>query len=386
MSDQTAGATPAADSAATATPTKGAPPAGVPNRTQPRTSAEILKATAASLRGETPPPTQPPSPEAAQESPAEADTEAPDALSQSAHESPADDPAKVDEGAEPEADDADSQQQRWPKHAVERLKKYKAQRNEARNRVKELEALLAQDDAGEAPAQGKQPKTTPAPASAAQADPLANLNDPAEIRQAVEAAQSNVDLVDDLMTRLLDDPADVERTLRGYGVNLGKSEEDWSTQKMREYLRGARQQARATIHAGPKRLEYVQREASGLQQAIKLVPELADNDSEEHQQALQILQRAPYIRNDPDWAQQVAIYLVGWREVQKRQGSTAKPAAESATTAKPLPKPPRSPGAPRSAPGNAQVDPLDEGRRAMREQKGMDGLVAYARAALARAN
>jgi len=396
MPDQTAGATPAAESAATATPTQAAPPAGVPTRTQPRTSAEFLKAAAASLRGESTQPTtqEPPNAEAAQESPAEADPEAPDALSKSAHASPTDAPEGDADDTESDPDGTDQQHQRWPKPAVERLKKVKAQRNQLRERVKELESLLAQDDADpttDAPsAQGKATKTASTAAGNTAAEPLANLTDRTEIQRAVEDAQANVDLVDDLLTRLLDDPADVERKLRDYGVNLGKSEEDWSASKMRDYLREARKQARATVNAGPKRLEYVQREETALREAVKLVPELAQENSEERKQALEILQRAPYIRQDPNWAQQVAIYLVGWREVQKRQGATngdagaAKPEAATAQP-KPVTRPPRAPGAPRSAPGNAQPDPVDEARRSMREQKGGAGMNAYALAAVRRA-
>jgi hypothetical protein len=325
---------------------------------------------AESIRGPSVPPQEP-----AKESPAEPSTEEPSTDIDPSHpEAVAD--AAADETAP--AEDETHQAESWPKSAVERVRKLKEQRKALREKMAELEARLATDDHDNDEAEPSQtpkprPETTPNPT-------VDSLTDPDEIARIVDQAQSTVDTIDDLLMDLSEDPESVERKLRNAGVKFTEGVE-WTPSAMREFLRKVRTDARATAHAGPKRIEFVKQERQALSEVGKILPALSDKTSREFAIAGAMLNRFPALSQLPDWPIHVATWIIGRRALEAQQAKSQP--APATVQAKRIPNPPASVGAPATAPSHVKQTALEAARTRMKTQKGMSALEAYAKAAIA---
>lgn len=376
MDPLNAGATPAAESSAsTATPNVSAPPAQTP-----RTTADIAKRVSEQLRSSGQPKepaaatTPNPQPATAQESPAEesaADDGQP-ALSQSNDENTDNAEAETHDTRET---DPESESKQWPKSAIERTKKLKAQRAELRDQLSqlkqrnsELEAKLAVGVTTEAPKSTK--------------DPYDGISDPTAINQIAEQARSVSERMRNMIEDLAHDPERVEQRLRAMGANLGSDSEAWTPQKMREYMREVRDSANAAVEAAPRRINHVQQEQQAIQRVLQVVPDLQNEDSSLHKTVQEVLKAYPDLRSRPDWLEQYTIYSLGLQRFQE-MAKGAKPQPTAKPAAKPLPKAPAAVSVPRVAPAPPEKsEGLEQARANLKGSKGLDGFMKYASAAV----
>jgi len=375
MDPTTAGATPAAESSAsTATPNVSAPPASTP-----RTTADIAKRISEQLRSSGQP-TEPakattpdPTPASAQESPAgetESD-EAQPALSNSNDETTDNAEAETHDARET---DAEPESKQWPKSAIERTKKLKAQRAELRNQVEQLKQrereLQAQIEIGGT-------RDTPK----GEKDPYEGISDPQAINQLADQARSVSERMRTLIEDLTHDPERVEQRLRAMGANLGSDPEAWTPQKMRDYMREVRDKANAAVESAPRRINHVQQEQQAIQRVLQVVPDLQDEDSQLHRTVQEVLKAYPALRSRPDWLEQYTIYSLGLHQFQEMAKGAKAPAAKPA--AKPLPKAPAAVSVPRVAPVPPEKPgELEQARANLKGSKGLDGFLKYASAAV----
>lgn len=357
----TSGATPDAGSPATpATPIPGNPEGG----RRPSTREEFTAATLASLRGETGQPAKPtpsdPKGASAEPSDTPAGEDTPEVLS---HVSDA--AAQGAEAAEGDADDEDAEQaeaedadaresdQRWPKAAVDRVQRHKRQRDEARQELEAVKAELAELKGSGGEVKAVAPST--APGDEDENSPIRNLRDPAEIANRYQAAQFNINIANDLLDELHDNPDSVADRLRAAGIKL----EEYTPATMRAYLREARAVEQKVVQQAPRRIEFMRNEQFAQQEALKIMPELSDTKSDRYKAVQAVVKQYPELKKRADWAYHAAIYALG-HEALQAQTKGAKPAgAAPATAAAPKPKlpvPPRVPGASAAQPARATSD------------------------------
>lgn len=308
-----------------------------------------------------------PQPETGQKSPPESETEdqQDEDLSQVADKTDSDDDAEATNSL--------------PKWVPKRLSKLKDQRDTERKRVKELEQRLQEAESKTAE---PKPQTAEEPKSN---EPLADLTDPKQIQAEVERVTSVANEIEKLLDEQLEDHDAVVAKLRLWKVNVGDEEENWSPKGVREFLKGLRDNARKTAEAGPKRLEFLQKESQSISAAIQLLPQLKDASSEETKIVMQLVREHPPLRQRPDWPVQAAIYAMGFQQYKKLNGdprATSAP-SESKSTTKPMPKVPAAPGAPKTAPAVETKGGLESARHNMRTNRTHSSLQEYARQAIA---
>lgn len=311
------------------------------------------------------PPT--PQPETGQQSPPESDTE----------EQPDDDLSQVADKTDSD-DDAEASKA-LPEWIPKRISKLKKQRDAERDRVKELEQRLHEMESKTAE---PKPQTAPEPKSN---EPLADLTDPKEIQAEVERVSSVLQEVEKLLDEQLEDHDSVVAKLRLWKVNVGDDEENWSPKGVREFLKGLRDNARKTAEAGPKRLEFLQKESQAISAATQLLPQLKDASSDETKIVMQLVRDYPPIRQRADWPLQAAIYAMGFQQYQKLNGAprSASAPSESKSTTKPMPKVPAAPGAPKTAPAVETKAGLESARHNLRTNRNQSSLLEYSRQAIA---
>lgn len=339
MPDEMPGATPDAGSPETpATPIQDRKPEG---GRRPSTREEFRQATVAALRAQTQPaaaaPAEPQAdpkgssgPEGGED--AEPDlSQVPDAAAQAAAEAG----EESQDGGDPDGDESQPRQQ-WPKSAVDRIQRHKRQRDEARDRVKALEAELAA-----AKAQGAQAGQQPAPEDDAKAaaHPEVAGEDPARITERLEQARHTVNAVEDLLDQLHDDPEAVEQQLRQHKVELS----EYTPAEMRKFLRRVRASEREVMEAAPRRIQFLRDEHSALQRAVEVIPELKDPESPRFKRVQEVVRQYPALKQRPDWAYHAAVYALGFEALEAQQAKASAPAPKPGP--KPLPAPPKVPGA-----------------------------------------
>lgn len=363
-------------SAPTATPNS-APPAAQ----RPRILADFAKAASQSLRssgGEDETPQQgqqPPKVTEAKESPAPGKpTESVD-LSQSNEASTEE--SEDSENSQAQAETHESEDEsggKWPKGAIERIKKFKAQRAELRKQVETLTAQLKESQSR---------SSTHAPTAQDVPDQFSGANTPEAIRQIADQAKNVQRFVGNLLEEIADDPDNVAAKLKQAGVQL----EEYSPEAMRRHLRLIRDNAATAIDRAPERLQHLEQRKQYAEHARQAIPDLQDEDSELSQIVTQAKQAYPAINQRPDADLQYAIYALGYKAFLERVQKSKQAAAPQKPPQKLLPKAPAAIPSPKSSPAPSEDrDDLSDASKRMRSSKGLDGVRNYAKAAILRAN
>jgi hypothetical protein len=363
MSLQTTGATPAAGNGTPAATPQTAAPASEPSK-EPSQAARVaairdfLKAPAPAAQ-----PTEPTTPEtteAEQGSPAaEAETGVPDETDLSQPDSAlAEQNADkdTDETDSPEANDGNARKE-LPKWVKDRIAKTKGQRDAARQEAEALKARIAELEAKASQPETKAPETPPTPPPA-EAGPLASITDPKALEQKRTEAKGTLQVAEDLLDQLMDEPHAVEAQLREAGVKLAPGDEPWTGRQMREYLRGIQRKAEQVLEAVPRRQQFLRDESAALDAVLKSSPELSSSDSPFRQTWMQVANDPGFraLRStDANWPIHARRYALGVLAEQQQGG-----AAPTATPAKSAPVQPKVPK-PIAAMPRAQVTTAEPG-------------------------
>lgn len=139
---------------------------------------------------------------------------------------------------------------------------------------------------------------------------------------------------------------------------LGEANE----QTVGEFIANVYAGARQTQAQAPVRKTYLVQQAHAWQEAVKILPELANEKSETFQRIAHFAKANPIIRQQPGWPVTAAKLYLG----EQAWNSKAKPAAAAPASAAPTPPkpvtPPSAPGAPRtsvsSLPKRSEMDDL----------------------------
>jgi hypothetical protein len=231
---------------------------------------------------------------------------------------------------------------------VDRVQRRTKQRDDAR---RELEAVKAQ--LAEFQAKAEAPKTGTTQVAPDDDGPLRDLRDPSKITERYQAAQTNIGIANDLLDEIHDNPDAVADRLRKVGIEL----EEYTPAAMRAYLRAARATEQKVVQEAPRRIEFMRNEQHAQQEALKIMPELADPKSERYQAVQTVVKEYPDLKKRADWAWHAAIYAMGHEVLKAKTKGSATSTAPAATPAKPkLPAPPRVPGAGSAQPAKATGD------------------------------
>jgi hypothetical protein len=362
MTMQNTGETPAAGNGTPAATPQTAAPATEPSK-EPSQAARVaairdfLRAPAPAAQ-----PTEPNTPETAeadQGSPAaEVETGVPDETDLSQPDSATAEPNADKDTAEtdgPEPTEGGARKE-LPKWVKDRIAKTKGQRDAARQEAETLRARVA-----ELEAKASQPETqpqTPPPPPPAEAGPLAGITDPKALEQKRTEAKGTLQVVEDLLDQLMDEPDAVEAQLREAGVKLAPGDGAWTGKQMREYLRGVQRQAGQVLEAVPKRQQFLKDEGAALDAVLKASPELSKSDSPFRQTWMKVA-NDPGFRalraTDANWPIHARRYALGVLAEQQQGGN-----APTATPAKSAPVSPKVPK-PIAAMPRAQVSTTEPG-------------------------
>lgn len=216
-------------------------------------------------------------------------------------------------------------------------------------RNKALEAKLAEVAAKQSqPTAELQSQGQSAPVMLPNQNPLHQVVDLRQLAAMEQQADSALDVVDNLLMDLEDNPEAVERQLQARKVELKgpDGQPDYSVNRMKRHLLEIRRDATTVIRSAPKQRQALWEEQQANAMAAEDFPWLANAESEERKHFDQVVQgpRAHLIRAfGPDHKYVSAVYAEGLKVLHARKGAKAK-AVEVERKAPPLP--PRSPGKP----------------------------------------
>jgi hypothetical protein len=218
-------------------------------------------------------------------------------------------------------------QERINKRIGKEVAKTKAAQEAAEGLKAELETVKQQ--AATKPVTGPQPQGL-----------LDGVQDATQLQQVAQQAESALDLADDLLSRLEDEPEAVETVLRQSQVKLKGTdgEEDFSPQAMKKYLKEVRRNADTTLRRGiPQRQEFLKQSDAYANEALDVVPELKDAKSERRKLFDQVVQQAPWIKQQPSWARMAAVYVLGLEAYQQQQAAKSQPVKPAVKPKRPVP-------------------------------------------------
>lgn len=172
------------------------------------------------------------------------------------------------------------------------------------------------------------------------AGPLDAVVDPAGLQKVAGEAEAALDQADDLLIRLDEDPAGVEAELRANKVVLKGADgtEDFSPAQMAKFLKGVKTSADKMLRREvPKRAKFLTDCDAYANEAMTVLPELKDKNSDRRKTFNTVLQNAPWLKQQAHWPRTAAIYALGVEQYMKMQ--TAKtPAGKPVAKAKrPMP-------------------------------------------------
>lgn len=288
---------------------------------------------------------------------------------------PADAPeASAEENGESEASEPDEEVvEGLPRRVRKRIDTLTA-------RNKALEARLAEVEAKQPePKAELQSQSQSAPVVLPNQNPLHQVVDLRQLEVMEQQADSALDVVENLLLDLEDNPELVARQLQARKVDLkdADGQPDYSESRMKRHLLEIRRDATTVIRSAPRQRQALQMEREAQQAAAADFPWLAQADSEERKHFDQVVKgpRAQLIRSlGPDHQYLAAVFAEGLKVLHARKGAKAK-AVEVERKAPPLP--PRSPGRPAA---KSQPQP----GAAARERVFVSGNVADLAAALPR--
>lgn len=197
--------------------------------------------------------------------------------------------------------------------------KFKAQRDDARKRIDELEAELA-----------SRPEVPPVILKAPDANPLNDLQTPDAIRQRMEQADLVIDWA--------------RRHPEGGEIPTGQGDETRWVSAEEVSQRRLEAEKVKEIH-GPKRLDYLARHREAQSAAREVYPDLFDANSTLSRHADEFLAAFPGLTQDPNYPLYVGDWVIGAMarhghlkvvpikaaESQPARGSAAAPAKGSAS-------------------------------------------------------
>ena len=270
------------------------------------------------------------------------------AAGQPESEPKADDHLKDDAELKGKLDEAT--QERINKRIGKEVAKTKAAHEAAEALKAELETLKQQQAAKPVP--GPQPRGM-----------LDEVQDASQLQQVARQAEQALDLADDLLSRLEDEPDAVETVLRQSQIKLTgqNGEEDFSPTAMKKYLKEVKRNADTTLRRGiPQRQEFLKHADAYANEVLDMVPEIKDAKSERRKLFDQVIQQAPWLKQQPSWPRMAAVYVLGLEAYQKQQQARQQPAKPAVKPRRPVPvmiPAPRgtAPAAPR-VPANAVTD------------------------------
>ena len=243
-------------------------------------------------------------------------------------------------------------------------------------RNKALEAKLAESEAKQSQTKAELQSQGPsAPVVLPNQNPLHQVIDLRQLAAMEQQADSALDVVDNLLMDLEDNPESVERQLQARKVELKDSDgqPDYSVTRMKRHLLEIRRDATTVIRSAPKQRQALQEEHQAGAAAAADFPWLGNAESEERKHYDQVVKgpRAQLIRSlGPDHQYLAAVFAEGLKVLHARKGAKAK-AVEVERKAPPLP--PRSPGKPAA---RAQPQPGSAARSRVFESGNMDDLAA----------
>jgi len=233
---------------------------------------------------------------------------------------------------------------RWPKGALERIRKLKDQRNQARDQAqskdREIEELRERLARVERKGAGVEPTV---------ADEVETLTDEGAIAERQRTAESVAAWAAARISKLAyGDHETVARDLEAIGLKA--PEDGWDPKSMGEALEGLRERGEHVAkRAAPARIAWLRNETQVVETVGQAFPELADPKSDLQREVQDVLEAMPGIRQQSNWLLLATVGAIGLREFRRR---TAKP-EESPNPKPPKPappgKPPRVPGVPGAA-------------------------------------
>lgn len=243
-------------------------------------------------------------------------------------------------------------------------------------RNKALEAKLAEVAAKQSqPTAELQSQSQSAPVMLPNQNPLHQVVDLRQLAAMEQQADSALDVVDNLLLDLEDNPELVERQLQARKVELKgpDGQPDYSVNRMKRHLLEIRRDATTVIRSAPKQRQALQEEQQASAAAAADFPWLANAESEERRHFDHVVKgpRAQLIRAlGPDHQYLAAVFAEGLKVLHARKGAKAK-AVEVERKAPPLP--PRSPGKPAA---KAQPQPGAAARSRVFESGNVDDIAA----------
>jgi len=250
-----------------------------------------------------------------------------------------DEPAEEDgEASEPEEEVVEG----LPRRVRKRIDTLTARNKALEAKLAELAAKQPQATA-EVQSQGQS-----APVMLPNQNPLHQVVDLRQLAAMEQQADSALDVVDNLLLDLEDNPEAVERQLQARKVELKgpDGQPDYSVNRMKRHLLEIRRDATTVIRSAPKQRQSLLEEQQASAAAAADFPWLANAESEERRHFDQVVRgpRAQLIRSlGPDHQYLAAVFAEGLKVLHARKGAKAK-AVEVERKAPPLP--PRSPGKP----------------------------------------
>lgn len=168
-------------------------------------------------------------------------------------------------------------------------------------RIRELETELAKA------------KETPAPQRGKAEGALSNITDLAELETRQMKAEAALDEIESQLPKLSINPRAVEQYLRENGIKLqdGTGEEDYSVERMADFLTQARAGFKGTLREIPRRRQYLADYAVAHQQCVKAIPWVADKTDDRHAMMHQIVGQFPGLKAAPNWEYWVARAIEG---------------------------------------------------------------------------
>jgi hypothetical protein len=155
---------------------------------------------------------------------------------------------------------------------------------------------------------------------------LESVQDIGELAVRQERAETGLEEADLLLSKLAAAPARVEAYLRQQGIAL-KDEagnEDFSTERMADFLANAKADFRRTLRNIPKREAWLKQYAQAHEQVGKLMPWVNDPGDERYAQLQQMARQFPQLKTQPNWEYWLGCAIHGnlqiQRELQKRNG------------------------------------------------------------------
>jgi hypothetical protein len=269
-------------------------------------------------------------------------SEAAEGADELAEASAAEPDAPTEENGESEASETEEVVEGLPRRVRKRIDTLTA-------RNKALEARLAAVEAKQFQPQAEvQSQSQSAPVVLPNQNPLHQVVDLRQLAAMEQQADSALDVVDNLLLDLEDNPEAVASQLQARKVDLKDEagQPDYSVSRMKRHLLNIRRDATTVIRSAPKQRQALHEEQQASAAAAADFPWLAHAESEERRHFDQVVQgpRAQLIRSlGPDHQYLAAVFAEGLKVLHARKGAKAK-AVEVERKAPPLP--PRNPGKP----------------------------------------